>query len=339
VSEFGLNPGSLEMFKHVPADLPPGAPLVVVLHGCTQNAADYDRATGWSTLADERGFALAFPQQRMANNSNLCFNWFDPSQAARSGHEVRSIVAMIEHMVTCHSIDRRRIFVCGLSAGGAMTSALLATHPELFAGGAIFSGLPFGAAHNLQEAFETMFQGRVRSAREWGELVRTASSHSDPWPKVSIWHGSADPVVKPDNAEELVKQWTNVHGVRQSETKEVDLAGFSRRQWRGPDGAVLVESYIVRGMGHGTPLDTALDGSRHLPGPFMLDVGISSTRITAEGWGLLAGGLPRREGRADRSGEQKKWSEPRREQAATDHQAGTVAQLIEKALRQAGLRR
>ena len=106
---------------------------------------------------------------------------------------------MVEKMIVDHGIDRRRVFVTGLSAGGAMTSVMLATYPEVFAAGAIIAGLPYGTATNVKEAFESMGQVRARSAREWGDLMRAASPHKGPWPRVSVWHGGADPVVKPKN--------------------------------------------------------------------------------------------------------------------------------------------
>lgn len=135
LGNFGSNPGALQARYHLPADLSCGAPLVVVLHGCTQNAAGYDHHSGWSQLADEAGFALLYPEQQRANNPNLCFNWFLPTDTARDRGEVFSIRQMIETMVVNHGLDRKRVFVTGLSAGGAMAAAMLATYPEVFAGG------------------------------------------------------------------------------------------------------------------------------------------------------------------------------------------------------------
>ncbi len=130
---FGPNPGALAAKFHVPNGLEEGAPLVVVLHGCTQTAAGYDYHSGWSRLADEAGFALLFPEQQRANNPNLCFNWFLPGDARRGSGEALSIRQMIETMVATHGLDRTRIFITGLSAGGAMASAMLASYPEVFA--------------------------------------------------------------------------------------------------------------------------------------------------------------------------------------------------------------
>src|SRR5207237_4224060 len=120
---------------------------------------------------------------------------------------------MIEQPVVDYGINRRRVSVTGLSAGGAMASNMLACYPEVFAGGAIVAGLPYGAATNVQQAFESMFQSPARSAREWGDLVRGAAPHDGPWPRVSVWHGNADKTVIPSNADEILKQWTEVHGL------------------------------------------------------------------------------------------------------------------------------
>src|SRR5215207_11760807 len=132
VEGFGFNPGRLALYAYVPAGMGKGAPLVVVLHGCTQTAASYDEGSGWSRLADEHGFAVAFPEQRSENNGKLCFNWFDPRHTERGRGEAQSIAQMIEHMVVAHGLDGSRIYITGLSAGGAMTSVMLATYPELF---------------------------------------------------------------------------------------------------------------------------------------------------------------------------------------------------------------
>ena len=201
VVAFGSNPGNLRMLTYAPRKLTKAPALVVALHGCTQTAAVYDHGSGWSALADAYGFALLFPEQQRSNNPNNCFNWFLPFDTERNHGEVFSIRQMIERMIEDHGINRSRVFVVGLSAGGAMASAMLATYPEVFAGGAIIAGLPYGCATNVQEAFEAMAGGRDRSAREWGDLIRSASPHRGPRPKISLWHGSSDAIVNPRNME------------------------------------------------------------------------------------------------------------------------------------------
>src|SRR6478736_1551839 len=140
---FGSNPGNLRMFVYRPPTLADNPALVVVLHGCTQSAASYDLGAGWSTLADRYGFVLLLPEQTSANNPKTCFNWFLPGDTRRDRGEALSIRQMIEKTIGAHGIDRKRVYVTGLSAGGAMTAAMLATYPEVFAAGAIIAGLPY----------------------------------------------------------------------------------------------------------------------------------------------------------------------------------------------------
>jgi len=178
VHEFGSNPGNLRMFTYLPPQHAANPPLVVVLHGCTQTAAGYDYGAGWSTLADRYGFALLLPEQQRSNNPNGCFKWFLPDDSRRARGEALSIRQMIETFVMDKKIDRDRVFITGLSAGGAMTSVMLACYPEVFAGGAIIAGLPYGAASNVQQAFESMFQSPSRSARD-AALSARARRHAE----------------------------------------------------------------------------------------------------------------------------------------------------------------
>jgi poly(hydroxyalkanoate) depolymerase family esterase len=287
--DFGSNPGALRMFSYVPAHLPRTPALVVVLHGCAQTAASYDLGAGWSTLADRYRFALLLPQQQMTNNPTNCFNWFLPEDTKRGSGEALSIRQMIDAMIAAHGIDPARVFVTGLSAGGGMTSVMLAAYPETFAGGAIIAGLPYGAAASVNEALERMFAPRPRSAREWGDLVRAASRHRGPWPRVSVWHGDADTVVRPDNADEIVKQWTDVHDLEPAPTLTERVDGYPRQVWRDRDGRDVIELYTIPGMAHGTPLAAGpADTHCGIPGAFLLDVGISSSYHIAKFWGLTA---------------------------------------------------
>ena len=287
IFDFGSNPGNLRMFGYRPSILADNPALVVVLHGCTQTAAAYDLGAGWSTLADRYGFVLLLPEQQRSNNPNGCFNWFRPEQSRRGQGEPLSIRQMIEKSVVDHGIDRRRVFITGLSAGGAMTSNMLACYPEVFAGGAIVAGLPYGAAGTVQEAFQSMYQSPSRSASEWGDLVRKASSHRGPWPRVSVWHGDADKTVIPSNAQEILKQWTEVHGLPLSASATTRVDGFPRDVWINDAGDELIEAYTIPNMAHGTPLAIGeAEGACGVPGPFLLPVGLSSSYHIAKFFGI-----------------------------------------------------
>jgi feruloyl esterase len=333
LKEFGTNPGKLRMYLHLPARLAPQPGLVVVLHGCTQSAAGYDLGAGWSTLADRYGFAVLLPEQTRLNNPRLCFNWFRPSDTGRDLGEAASIRQAVARVLTDHpALDRGRVFVTGLSAGGAMTSVMLATYPEVFAAGAIIAGLPFGCADGMQQALDAMKRGCIRSARQWGDLVRRASRHRGPWPRVSVWHGDADTVVAPLNAGEIVKQWTNVHGLPETPGEADRLDGHPRRIWRGAGGEVAVEEVLVQGMAHGTPLAIrGVDEPHGAAGPFLLDVGIASSFHIARFFGLIGPRMSQQ-------------GEPPRPGAAAGggkHPGGPldVGGVISRALRAAGLLR
>ena len=289
VTRFGTNPGNLRMFAFVPASLQYPRALVVVLHGCGQTAAGYDLGAGWSTLAKRYGVALLLPEQQVSNNANTCFNWFNPDDIARERGEAESIRQMIARMVADHGIDQRRIFITGLSAGGAMTSVMLATYPEIFAGGAIIAGLPFGVASNVREALRGMRSSPTHPAHELGELVRKASHHKGKWPKVSVWHGSADRTVNPGNASEIVKQWLDVHHLPLEPMSESTVDGHPHQIWWDGDGETIVESYTITDMAHGTPLGLADNDERYgVRGAFLIEAGISSSYHIAKFFGLTA---------------------------------------------------
>ena len=288
-ADFGSNPGNLRMVSYVPAVLARKAPLVVALHGCGQDAQSFGSGSGWLELAERHGFALLLPEQQAANNPNGCFSWFLPEDTRRDGGEAFSLRQMIAHMITTHGLDRDRIFITGLSAGGAMTSAMLACYPEVFAGGAIVAGLPFGGAHNVQSAFETMRSARDFQAGKWGEAVLKVSNHRGRFPRISVWHGTADPVVNPNNADAIVKQWANVHGVPLAPSAKTKVSGHCRSVWRNGAGDDVIEYFAIGGMGHGVPLapGTGSDGCGHVS-PFHIDAGISSACHIAHFWGLAA---------------------------------------------------
>lgn len=293
VPEFGPNPGALRMLTHLPATLRPGAPLIVALHGCTQTAAGYDRGCGWSAMADRLGFALLLPEQRRANNPNLCFNWFEPGDAMRGAGEAASIRAGIAHMVAAHGLDPDRVFVTGLSAGGAMTAVMLATYPEVFAAGAVVAGLPYGAGWGVPEALRAMSQPGDLPPSARGDAVRRAGRHDGAWPptswpRVSIWHGDADATVQSGNAEASVRQWLDLHGLAGAAPVVLRRsAGHVVRRWHGTDGRIRVEDHRIAGMGHGVPLSPgAGEDCCGEAGAYMLDVGVSSTHGILAFWGL-----------------------------------------------------
>ena len=292
-TDFAPNPGALAAHAYVPDDLEPGAALVVVLHGCTQNAAGYDHGSGWSWLAERHGFALLFPEQARANNPNLCFNWFQPKDTARGSGEAASIAAMIAAMVERHKLDPERVHITGLSAGGAMASSMLAAYPELFASGAIIAGLPHGVAGNVPQALEAM-GGRVPLAADaLADRVRAASDHSGPWPRISVWQGDADTTVVAHNGAAVAAQWRNVHGLAEAPAVTETIGAHRRTAWTDEAGREQIEYNEIAGMAHGVPLRPGeQDGEAGNAGAHMLDVGLDSTGRIAAFFGVLPAAKP-----------------------------------------------
>lgn len=286
VPGFGGNPGALKMFRYVPDGLPAGRPVVVALHGCTQNATGYGTGSGWTQLADRFGFSVVLPEQQRANNFNSCFNWFEPGDITRGQGEAESIAQMVRRQLADTGADPARVQVTGLSAGGAMTSVMLAAYPDMFAGGGIVAGIAYKCATSMIEAFSCMNPGRNLTPAQLGDAVRGASGHPGPWPTVSVWHGDADFTVRPSNMTEIVEQWTNVHGIPATPTSTDTVAGYPHSMYAS-GGRTLVETYTITGMGHGQPLDPGTaDGQCGQAGAFLLDVNICAAWHLSAAWQL-----------------------------------------------------
>jgi len=310
VTDFGPNPGNLRMWMYVPARIAPRAPLVVTLHGCTQTAAQYVREAGWIELADRYGFIVLAPEQKdgwWGNNPRGCFNWFYTQDQSRGTGEPASIMQMISRAQQSLSVDTGRIFITGLSAGGAMAANMLAAYPEVFAGGAIIAGiphacsrvpryvplwvLPFGADLLYTSPFRCLRPGRDLSPQQWGARVRaTAPRGTDHWPTLSIWQGTADAVVATRNATELVEQWTNVHGIGIEPAAHQRTKNYTRYEFRDAQGKTRVEEYLINNMGHGV----AVDPPGRMPRPdqcgatgdFALAAGVCASYQIARFWGI-----------------------------------------------------
>ncbi|MFY0564436.1 PHB depolymerase family esterase [Archangium lansingense] len=295
VTGFGANPGNLLMYRHVPASMPANAPLVVVLHGCTQTAAAME-STGWTAAANVYKFYVVYVQQQSSNNSTSCFNWFEPGDIARGGGEALSIKQMVDNMKSAYSVDSARVFVAGFSGGGYMVPVMLATYPDVFSAGAVNSGGPYKCATSMTSAFSCMSPGVDKTPAAWGDLVRGAySGYTGARPRVSIWHGTSDFTVKNSNATEAMEQWTNVHGIDQTADFTETVAGFPHKEYRDSAGTTLVETYDLTGMGHGVAIDPqySYPGSSTVcgaTGSFMSDVNICASYYQAKFFGLTGGG-------------------------------------------------
>ncbi|AKN73151.1 feruloyl esterase [Streptomyces sp. PBH53] len=289
VTGFGTNPGALTMYVYRPATLPAHPPVVVALHGCTQNAQVYADHSGLPQLADRAGFLLVLAETGTANNASKCFNWFQAGDNRRGQGEALSVRQMVSHAVTAHGADPRRVYVTGLSAGGAMTAVMLAAYPDVFSAGAVVAGLPYDCTRD-SSPYTCMNPGVDRSPADWAQRVRDAHpSYTGPWPRTAIWYGDQDTTVVPRNATELRDQWTAVHGLPQTPTRTTTIGpnGTRQDQYLAADGTVAVEVDRVPGIGHGTPVDpgTGAEQCGSTGAPYFLD-SICSSRWIARFFGL-----------------------------------------------------
>ncbi|MFI6241470.1 PHB depolymerase family esterase [Micromonospora sp. NPDC050795] len=288
VTGFGSNPGNLAMYAYRPDNLPANSPAVVLLHGCVQNASGYFANSGWQKYADQWKFALIVAQQPSGNNANSCFNFFEAGDTTRGQGEALSIKQMVDHAKTNYGVNGSRVYVSGLSAGGAMSAVMLATYPDVFAAGSIIAGIPYRCATSMVNAFSCMNPGADKTPAAWGDLVRGAySGYTGPRPRVAIWHGTSDTTVTPLNGTESRDQWTNVRGVSQTPTSTSSLPGNTSLEVYGNDDVRL---YRISGMGHGTPVDPGSAAEQcGTAGAYFLDT-ICSTYRDALFFGLNGGG-------------------------------------------------
>jgi poly(hydroxyalkanoate) depolymerase family esterase len=282
VPSFGHNPGKLRMRLYAPEIAPrAGSPLIVVLHGCHQDASAFAADSGWIQAADRLGVPLLLPEQRAENNRGGCFNWFRPGDITRGHGEAASIYAMTVETTRRFASDKARVFVVGLSAGGAMAAALLAAYPDVFAAGAVVAGLPVGCADTVPAALARMSNaGPIIPAPALAERARRFGppDYAAAWPRLSVWHGEADRTVDPGNGRALARQWAALHASTETVTRKVDGARLER--W-GDD----VELWTLPNLEHGYPItpDHPNDGRA---ARYVLDAPVSATDRVLRFWGV-----------------------------------------------------
>lgn len=292
VTNFGSNPGALQMFTFVPSGLPSGAPLVVVLHGCTETASSYSTETEWGNLGQRFGFATVFAQQQTANNSSSCFNWFQTGDISRDQGEALSIKQMVDTMKSTVGSDPARIFVTGISAGGLMTTVMMATYPDVFAGGAVMSGGPYMCATSLTGTTACQMGNVSHTPQQWGDLVRNAfPGYSGPYPRLISFHGSSDTTVAPADQQQQVDQWSNVLGIDETADVNETFRTATHKVYRDASGRSMIETYLVNGMGHALTVDVGTNFDQGgQTGAFSEDHDIYSSFYSAQFFGLTGGG-------------------------------------------------
>ena len=253
---------------HVPPGLDPAvpAPMVVMLHGCTQDPSTFAAATAMNDTADRHGFVVVYPGQPRGRNAQGCWNWFAPEHQQRGAGEPKLIAGIAHALLAQEStqrVDSRRIFVAGLSSGGAMALILAACYPDLFAAVAVHSGLPYRAADNVAAAYAAMGQATSTRAANGHAIHAAMGQHARPIRSLVI-HGRADRTVAPQNSRHILAQVMHANHLAAPATEPHDpakptasqrarIAGglaYTHERWIDAHGTLMHESIDVDGLGH-----------------------------------------------------------------------------------------
>ncbi len=286
LTDFGDNPGELTATYYKKAhsfDPKEGHPLVVLLHGCTQNAEQLAIQSGFFAQAKALNFTLLLPQQNEKNHNKLCFNWYSQNDYAKNSGENFSLKNMI--ISAKKQFNASRIYVVGLSAGGAMTTALLINYPELFNSGAIIAGIPFACANDLSQALTCMQNGPEPTNGALLDPVRLPNNNLKIWPSLSIWTGTKDKIVNPVNAEKIASQWLHLFSNKPLVEKEYNETGLKITSWQDKLHKTKVELVKIENMGHGLPVKPALSGGG-TTAPYLLNAPVSAAIRIVQFWQL-----------------------------------------------------
>jgi poly(hydroxyalkanoate) depolymerase family esterase len=225
-------------------------PLIIMLHGCTQNPDDFAVGTGMNWLAEEHGFVAAYPGQPVSANQSACWNWFNLTDQMRDSGEPSIIAGITRTLMAEFGIDAERVYVAGLSAGGAMAAIMSVTYPELYAAAGIHSGLAYGSATDVASAFAAM-RGTSSPAGPAQRKSRLKSVHGRV--RTIVFHGASDQKVHPSNAEMILAQARAGLTGTTHETQLVGSAGgrtYTRTMITDASGVPHVEHWAIEGQGH-----------------------------------------------------------------------------------------
>jgi poly(hydroxyalkanoate) depolymerase family esterase len=220
-------------------------PLLVMLHGCLQDPDDFALGTRMNDIAEEQRIFVLYPEQSAAANQTRCWNWFDAANQRRDQGEPSIIADMTREVIGSYNIDARRVYIAGMSAGGAMAAIMAATYSELYAAVGIHSGLPYGAAQNFLAAVAAMKDGAAIGTRLLSKGI-----------PLIVFHGDQDIMVNARNGEQLVSQWlgdsapNRTQHVSTAQAREGNGRAFTRTHYHDGAGHALAENWLVHDAGH-----------------------------------------------------------------------------------------
>lgn len=238
---FTGGPGSRRYKVYIPSGYAGQAlPLVVMLHGCTQNPDDFAAGTQMNALAEEQTFLVAYPEQPQSANMQRCWNWYAAGDQIRDGGEPELIAGIARAVLAEFSADPSRVYAAGLSAGGAAAAILAATYPDLFAAVGVHSGLACGAARDMPGAFAAMKGQGVAAGR-----------NRRPVPTI-VFHGDGDRTVHPVNGDQVAAQAAPTSGLTETVTRDRSPGGmaYTRTIRSDASGTPVLEQWVLHGAGH-----------------------------------------------------------------------------------------
>ncbi len=224
-------------------------PLVVMLHGCTQSPDDFAAGTRMNVLAEEHGCLIVYPGQTQAANAQKCWNWFSPADQQRDGGEPALIAGITRQVMRDHAVDPRRVYVAGLSAGGAAAAIMGQAYPDLYAAVGVHSGLACGAARDMPSAFAAMRQGATPPQPSGRGPAMDGSRSIVP---TIVFHADKDHTVHPRNGDQVIAQSAAAGGLR-TEVQRGQVPGghaYTRTLHADAGGQLVLEQWLIHGGGH-----------------------------------------------------------------------------------------
>jgi poly(hydroxyalkanoate) depolymerase family esterase len=291
-----INPGKLKSYVHVCAsekDSAKALPLVVVLHGCTQNAEEIAHDSEWNVLAEKHQFHVLYPEQQRTNNLSMCYNWFNAKDRSKNKGEVMSIYQQIQQARKFLKIDTTKIFVYGVSAGAAMANNMLVCYPDLFKAGALLAGPPYGQTLNFDIGMNQEVVTIDLSPAQWEAIAREQNpTYIGNYPKVVIMHGTKDFVVPYHWGIELSEQWIALNDTGflpiKTELNFNNSDGLTRASYTTSDSVERVIFYSHKNWGHSISIDPGEGNTQGgQKGSFAKDGNFYSTYWIAKDFDLI----------------------------------------------------